>query len=121
MLQWFRTRLLPHRAVACVLLLAMGVWSQGHGFAGSDEHVLRLIVHDEAAHAFSTGSTKALQRADLHCVLCHLIRAVRVPTVVTIVKPSAYVRQLARRGPASRAVSAFPAAEPPLRSPPVSL
>jgi len=121
MLQWFRTRLLPHRAVACVLLLAMGAWAQGHGFAGSDEHVLRLVIHDETAHAFSTGSTQAPQGADLHCVLCHLIRTVRVPMVVATVKPAAYVRQLAWRGPAPRALSAFPAAEPPLRSPPVSL
>ena len=121
MLQWFRTRLVPHRAVACVLLLAMGAWAQGHGLAGSDEHVLRLIVHDETAHAFSTGSTKAPQGADMHCVLCHLIRTVRVPTVVATVKPSAYVRQLVRRGGDTRTASAFPAAEPPLRSPPVSL
>ncbi len=121
MLHWFRARLLPHRAVACVLLLAMSFWAQGHGFAGSDEHVLRLVVHDEAAHAFSTGSTQAPTAGDMHCVLCHLIRTVRVPTVVATVKPSAYDRQLAWRGPATRAVSAFPAAEPPLRSPPFSL
>jgi hypothetical protein len=121
MLRWFRTRLVPYRAVACVLLLAMGAWAQGHGLAGSDEHVLRLVVHDEAAHAFSTGSTTVPQGADMHCVLCHLIRTVRVPTVVATVKPLAYVRQFAWRGPAARAMSAFPAAEPPLRSPPVSL
>jgi hypothetical protein len=121
MLQWFRTRLVPHRAVACVLLLAMGAWAQGHGLTGSDEHVLRLVIHDEAAHAFSAGSTKAPQGADLHCVLCHLIRTVRVPMVVATVKPSTYVRQLAWRGFDTRAVSAFPAAEPPLRSPPLSL
>jgi hypothetical protein len=104
-----------------VVVLAMGMWAQGHSLAGADEHVLRLVVHDEAAHAFSTGSTKAPHGADLHCVLCHLIRTVRVPMVVATVKPSAYVRQLAWRSPAPRAVSAFPAAEPPLRSPPVSL
>ncbi len=121
MFHWFRTRLLPHRAVACLMLLAMGAWAQGHGLADSDEHGLRLIVHDEAAHVFSTGSTKALQSTDLHCVLCHLIRAVRVPTVVATVKPSAYVRHFAWRGPAAQELSAFPAAEPPLRSPPVSL
>jgi hypothetical protein len=51
MLRWFRTRLVPYRAVACVLLLAMGAWAQGHGLAGSDEHVLRLVVHDEACTA----------------------------------------------------------------------
>jgi len=121
MSQWFRARLVPHRAVACVLLLAMGLWAQGHGFTGSDEHVLRLIVHDENAHAFSAGSVRAPQGVNMHCVLCHLVRSVRVPTVVATVKPSAYVRQLAWRGAAARGVSAFPAAEPPLRSPPVSL
>ena len=121
MLQWFRTRLVPHRAVACVLLLAMGLWAQGHGLAGADEHVLRLIVHDENAHAFSAGSMKTPHGVNMHCVLCHLIRTVRVPTLVATVKPSAYVRQLAWRGPATGTVSAFPAAEPPLRSPPVSL
>ena len=121
MLQWFRTRLVPHRAVACVLLLAMGVWAQGHGLSGSDEHVLRLVVHDENAHAFTAGSVQAPRGADMHCVLCHLIRTVRVPSMVATVKPLAYVRQVAWRGPDTRAVSAFPAAEPPLRSPPVSL
>lgn len=122
MLRWYRTKSRPLAVAVFVLLSALGASTvASHGVDGHDEHGLRLVVHDASAHAFTSGSTAA-QEADLHCVLCHLTRAARRPSLqASVLVPAPRSRVMLSRGPVARVASVFPAAEPPLRSPPVSL
>jgi len=122
MLRWFRTKGRPLAVAVFVLLSALGASNvASHGADGHDEHGLRLVVHDASAHAFTSGSTAALED-DLHCVLCHLTRAARRPSLhASALAPAPRSQVMVSRGPVARVASAFPAGEPPLRSPPVSL
>ena len=105
MLRWFRdaSRAASRGCVSC----CCWPWASRRQATASPDPTstcLRLVVHDAAAHAFSTGSTQAPQGADMHCVLCHLNRTVRVPTVVAY-REAVGLRQaacLARSGHASR-------------------
>lgn len=122
MLRWFRAKSRPLAVAVFVLLSAMGASSvASHGADGHDEHGLRLVVHDASAHAFTSGSSTA-QDHDLHCVLCHLTRAARRPSMqASALEPAPRSQATPSRGPVARVASVFPAAEPPLRSPPLSL
>lgn len=122
MLAWFRATSRSLTAAVFVSLSAMGASSvASHGADGHDEHGLRLVVHDASAHAFTSGET-ATQEGDLHCVLCHLTRAARRPSPqASALEPALRSQAIVSRGPVARVASVFPAAQPPLRSPPVSL
>lgn len=121
MLRWFRshTRSL---AVATFVLLsaAVGTNAAFHGMGGHDDHGPLLVVHDASAHAFTNGSA-APQGEALHCVLCHLTRTVRPTVDVTYHAPAHDDQAQVVRRPTLWVPAVFPAAEPPLRSPPVSL
>jgi hypothetical protein len=121
MLGWFRTRG-PRLAAAVFVLLSAtgGANVTSHGLGGHDEHGPSLVVHDHSAHAFTGGSTAPL-REPPHCVLCHLTRTVRPTVDVTHHAPAHDDRTPVVRRPTLLVPAIFPAAEPPLRSPPVSL
>ena len=72
------------------------------------------------AHAFTDGSA-APQGEALHCVLCHLTRTVRPAVELAHHAPAHGDPTLPVRRPGLVVPAVFPAAEPPLRSPPVSL
>ena len=119
MLGWFRAqgRVLAV-AVFVVLAAAGGANVTGHGPFGHDDHGSSLVVHDAAAHAFTDGSASP-RAEELHCVLCHLTRTVRPAVEVAHHAPSHGEPTLPVRRPGLVVSSVFPAAEPPLRSPPI--
>jgi hypothetical protein len=118
MLGWFRARGRRIAAAAFVLLVATTV--ANHGLGGHDSHGPWLVAHDANAHAFTDGSS-ATHGDVLNCVLCHVTRTVRPTVEVTYHAPASDDRTQVVRRPALRVPAVFPAAEPPLRSPPVSL
>ena len=91
-----------------------------HGASGHDDHGTALVVHDAAAHAFTDGTASPRGEA-MHCVLCHLTRTVRPAVEVAHHAPNYGALTLPARRPGLVVPAVFPAAEPPLRSPPVSL
>lgn len=122
MLRWFRAKSRSLAVAVFVSLSAMGASSvTSHGAVGHDDHGVRLVVHDASAHAFTSGSS-ATPESDLHCVLCHLTRAARRPSLqASVLEPAPRSQVMVFRGLGARVASTFPAAEPPLRSPPLSL
>ena len=120
-LGWFRAQL---RSLTVATFVALSVSGGAnvveHGLGGHDAHGPLLVVHDASAHAFNDGSA-ARQAEPLHCVLCHLTRTVR-PALESAHHAPTYdnpATPLPRPGLLVPAV--FPAAEPPLRSPPFSI
>jgi hypothetical protein len=117
---WVRTGRRWLAAVALVSLSCAGVWSSvAHAGDCHDGEALVAVVHDASAHAFR-GATSTAGAHPLHCVLCHTARVLR-PTADPI---HAFV-PVATGGLRSRVFDAFvtqvfPAAHPPLRSPPAS-
>jgi hypothetical protein len=120
-MRWFRAQDRSLSVATFVLLsLAVGTNVASHGMGGHDDHGPSLVVHDASAHAFTDGSA-APQGEPLHCVLCHLTRTVRPTVDVTYRAPARDDRTLLVRRPTLLVPAIFPAAEPPLRSPPASL
>jgi hypothetical protein len=117
MLGWLRAR--KTIATAAFVLLAAATVAN-HGLGGHDVHGPWLVAHDADAHAFTDGSSAGHGEA-LHCVLCQLTRTVRPTVEVTHHAPASDDRTPVVRRPTLRVPAVFPAAEPPLRSPPVSL
>jgi hypothetical protein len=118
MLGWCRARGRAVAAAVFVLLSATTV--ANHGVGGHDDHGSALIAHDASAHAFTDGTTSPGGEA-LHCVLCHLTRTARPTVEVAHHAPAHGDLTLPVRRPGRVVPAHFPAAEPPLRSPPVSL
>lgn len=102
------------------MLSCAGVWSVvDHAADCHDGECLAAVVHDATAHSYRSGAPAAPEHP-LHCVLCHTVRSLRpLPEVSPAFVPVATVRL---RIHASGVVVAqvFPAAQPPLRSPPRS-
>ena len=121
MLAWFRARG-RSLAVATFVLLSAAVAANAavHGIGEHDRHGAALVVHDASAHAFTGGSAEP-QGETLHCVLCHLTRTVRPAVKVGNQAPTYGDLTLPPRRPGLVVPAVFPAAEPPLRSPPISL
>jgi hypothetical protein len=117
---WIRRRRWLAVATVVSLSVAAGTNVATHGMGGHDDHGPLLVVHDASAHAF-TGGSATPDGESLHCVLCHLTRVARPPAEGVQHAPAHDNRaQMARRlAPPVPAV--FPAAEPPLRSPPLSV
>jgi hypothetical protein len=110
-----------NRTVAAVVLVLLSVATvANHGVGSHDDHGTAFVVHDASAHAFTDGSAPPGGEA-LHCVLCHLTRTVRPAVEVAHHAPAHAGLTLSVRWPGLVVPSVFPAAEPPLRSPPVSL
>jgi hypothetical protein len=110
-----------NRTVATAVLVLLSVATvANHGVGSHDDHGTAFVVHDASAHAFTDGSAPPGGEA-LHCVLCHLTRTVRPTVDVAHHAPANSGLTLPARRPGLVVPSVFPAAEPPLRSPPVSL
>lgn len=110
-----------NRTVAAAVLVLLSVATlANHGVSSHDDHGTALVVHDASAHAF-TDATAAPGGEALHCVLCHLTRTVRPMVEVAHQAPAHGGLTLPVRRPGLVVPRVFPAAEPPLRSPPVSL
>ena len=118
MLGWFRATNRTIAAAVFVLLSAATV--ANHGVGSHDSHGTALVVHDATAHAFTDSAASPGGEA-LHCVLCHLTRTVRPAVEVAHHAPAHGGLTLPARRPGLVVPAVFPAAEPPLRSPPVSL
>ena len=118
MLGWFRATSRTVAVAVFVLLSAATV--ANHGAGGHDDHGAALVAHDAAAHAFTDG-TAASRGEAMHCVLCHLTRTVRPSVEVTHQAPASGGPTLPVRRPGLVVPAVFPAAEPPLRSPPISV
>ena len=118
MLGWVREASRSLAAAVFVLLSVSTV--ANHGVASHDDHGTALVAHDASAHAFTDGTTSPGGEA-LHCVLCHLTRTVRPTVEVAHHAPAHGGLTLPVRRPGLVVPAIFPAAEPPLRSPPVSL
>ena len=118
MLGWVRAKSRTLAAAVFVLLSAATV--ANHGAGGHDEHGTALVAHDAAAHAFTDGTASPRGEA-MHCVLCHLTRTVRPAVEVAHHAPTYGALTLPAPRPGLVVPAVFPAAEPPLRSPPVSL
>ena len=121
MLGWLRARR-RSLAIATFVLLsaAVGTNVASHGIGGHDRHGLSLVAHDASAHVF-TGGSAAPQGEALHCVLCHLTLRVRPALHVAHHAPASDNRTQVVRRPTLQVPAIYPAAEPPLRSPPISL
>ena len=118
MLGWFRAM---NRTVAvAVFVLLSAATVANHGAGGHDGHGAALVAHDASAHAF-TDNTAASRGEAMHCVLCHLTRTVRPAVEVAHHAPTYGALTLPAPRPGLVVPAVFPAAEPPLRSPPGSL
>jgi hypothetical protein len=120
MLAWYRARA---RALAGLLLVSL-VTLGGASVARHDDDchdaicVTSDVAHDPAAHSFRAAVTH--DGHQLHCIVCHWIRGFK-----PVLEPT---RFLAPSVPDDVLVhveffstpATFPAAQPPLRSPPVS-
>jgi hypothetical protein len=121
MLRWCRERVVRVAVALVVSLTGLGAWADAdHGRFGHDAHGQVWVVHDAAAHAFTSGD-EATSADELRCVLCHVTRTVRPSVDASTLAPRHDVRPLAALVPLDQQPRIFPAAEPPLRSPPVLL
>jgi hypothetical protein len=118
-LSWFRSRARALAALVFVSLAAFGASTlKPHEDDCHDSACLStFVVHDPAAHSWE-GPASHDEEHSLHCVVCHWIRSFKPALVVTqFLAPSAAdAPRLLTRFVA--APSPFPAAQPPLRSPP---
>jgi hypothetical protein len=120
MLRWFR-----HSAsrVAAILLVAMATLGQAtllpHADDCHDPCVVFAVEHDAAAHRFEAAAAAA-DAHPLHCVVCHWARGFRPDTEVRITHGVGAAAGTLVHVDSTPAVRPSIAAQPPLRSPPVS-
>ena len=118
MLHWFRT---CARALAVLLLVSfgmLGVSSVVHSDACHDGCIVSLVPHDPSHHSVRTPASG--EGHTLHCVVCQWTRLPR-PAIAAVHAFSPHVDGDDRVP--SDVVSVppvFPAAQPPLRSPPIA-
>jgi hypothetical protein len=120
MLQWFRAQARRIAAATLVSLAALGGFSSAaHGADCHDEDCgISLVQHDPSSHSIGAASPDASH--PLHCVLCHWTRSTRPSTEAAhhLARPVAdRVRLYAE---VLGALSLVHAAQPPLRSPPLT-
>jgi hypothetical protein len=120
MLAWYRARA---RALAALLLVSLA--TLGASTAGrhdDDCHdalcVASVVAHDPAAHSFE--GPPARDEHPLHCIICHWIRAFKPATDATYSSAAATPVVVPVHAEFFSTPATFPAAQPPLRSPPVS-
>ena len=120
MLAWYRTRT---RALAGLLLVAMTALAAATAAPHADDcHetlcVNSVVDHDPESHRFE-GPPPADDHS-LHCVICHWIRAFK-PAIQAAQSPTPPTPDdVLVHAPFIGTPAAFPAAQPPLRSPPIS-
>ncbi|HEY8549995.1 MAG TPA: hypothetical protein VIL35_08585 [Vicinamibacterales bacterium] len=121
MLSWFRRCGRVVTAAVLLSLTAMGAsLSLPHADDCHDAGCAALaVVHDESAHRFRA-APELEHSHPLHCAICHWTRSIS-PAVEAVhalsTPPERIVPVHARPGHTPRT---FPAAQPPLRSPPAS-
>jgi hypothetical protein len=119
MLRWLRVR---SRAVAAAVLFSVALLSTAapHASEGHDEHgAATFAPHDPDAHRVG-GTSPEGREHERHCAICHLTRSLR-PDPRTGHQLSAPAdRPVTVHVPTFRTPLIFPAAQPPLRSPPAS-
>jgi hypothetical protein len=121
MLRWCREGRIRLVVAALVSVAVLVAWVGGdHGAVGHDGHGLAWVVHDASAHAFTSGDALPGGEA-LHCVLCHATRSLRPAADVSTATPHRDQHAPVVSVSADRVPHTFPAAQPPLRSPPVLL
>ena len=118
MLSWFRTRGRLLAAAVLVSLVTLGTLSavphadDCHG----EPCVFSIAAHDPSQHAIQNAASG--EDHTLHCVVCHWTRLHR-PSVDVTRQFAPYIERHDRVPVETIAVSpVFPAAQPPLRSPP---
>jgi hypothetical protein len=120
MLAWYRLR---SRALASVLLVGLSCLTAATGMRHHDDcHetvcVSAAVHHNPADHSFE--GPPAPDDHPLHCVVCHWIRAFKpVGQAVQSQTPSTADDVLVH-APFVGTPASFPAAQPPLRSPPAT-
>ena len=119
MLHWFRTQA---RALGVALLVSLGTLGASAAVPHHDDcHdslcAAVVLPHDASQHSLGSGSPA--DDHPLHCVVCHWTRLLRPPAEGSSHDFAAAVEVRGRTSPAGVPVPlVFPAAEPPLRSPP---
>jgi hypothetical protein len=118
-LSWFRSRARALAALVFVSLAAFGASTlKPHEDDCHDSACLStFVVHDAAAHSWQ-GAASHDDDHPLHCVVCHWIRSFKPALAVTqfLAPSTADAPRVHARFVA--APPSFPAAQPPLRSPP---
>lgn len=112
------------RAIASTVLVAMAALALSaaapHQNDCHDAACAVAIWHDPAAHSIRAAAPADDQTHAVHCIVCHWHRSVRPRTEAAqhLARPV----DVAVRTPiaAFKAAGVFPAAQPPLRSPPAS-
>jgi hypothetical protein len=120
MLRWFRHHASPIAATALAALLALGGASAApHADDCHDACLPGAVAHDESAHRFEAAPAAAATHP-LHCLVCHWARAFRPHVEIS------FIAAVTSAVDAGVHINSFPlvrqaiAAQPPLRSPPVS-
>lgn len=120
MMPWVRAGRRWLAAVVLTLLSSAGAWSLvDHATPGHDDGHRAVVVHDASAHVYRS-AVPAADEHPLHCVLCHVVRSLRpLPETSHAFVPVATIR-LPINASGVVVAQVFPAAQPPLRSPPHS-
>jgi hypothetical protein len=119
MLYWFRSRA---RAIAATLLLAFATLGASSALPHEDDcHgaacVTSVAPHDPSAHSIQSASSTTAGHP-MHCVLCHWTRLLR-PSIEVVHRFAPAIEDDGRVQVEVVSVPpVFPAAQPPLRSPP---
>jgi hypothetical protein len=119
MLRWLRVR---SRAVAAAVLVSMALLSTAapHASEGHDEHgAAAFAPHDPDAHRVG-GTSPDGRGHERHCAICHLTRSLRPDPGAGHHLSVPAERRVVVHVPTFRTPLIFPAAHPPLRSPPAS-
>ena len=118
MVQWFRERA---RTVAASVLVALAVLSLSAALPHADDchGDCEPIVGTHSAESHHVGAPSS-HEPHQHCAVCHWVRAVRHSVAQTSGAVSITEYDVRVHAPVLAAPLVFPAAQPPLRSPPSS-
>lgn len=120
MLRWFR---LHASRLAAILLVSVGALDGAllspHADDCHDACVPSVVEHDASAHRWQ-GSTPDEDAHPLHCLVCHWARSFRPNTETRIVSALAAPAGVPIHVAPFTVAHSSPAAQPPLRSPPLS-
>jgi hypothetical protein len=120
MLAWYRARV---RGLAALLLVSLATLGASTAAPHQDDcHdalcVSSVVTHDPAAHSFE--GPPAPDEHPLHCIVCHWIRAFKPSIEATSVSAASIPDVVLVHPEFFSTPGTFPAAQPPLRSPPAS-
>ena len=118
MLAWYRART---RSLASLLLVALASLAAATGAPHADDcHetlcITAVVEHDPAAHQVQ--GKPPSDAHPLHCVICHWIRAFKPAAQTAYSQTPPVPDDVLVHAPFVGTPASFPAAQPPLRSPP---